>query len=113
MFHSAPSILSTDTKVGSPPCVKRTSPACNSASTNKPNARIFCHSISLKGLVTRGSSNIRVTYISTSRLDSQMLVMPVMGAAEVGVAETASGICPSPVNNPDVASKPTQPAPGI
>ena len=37
---------------------------------------------------------------------------PLIGAAEAGSGLAASGICPSPVSRPEVASSPTQPAPG-
>ena len=39
-------------------------------------------------------------------------VLPVIGAALDGCGVHDSGICPSPANNPLVASSPIQPAPG-
>jgi len=38
--------------------------------------------------------------------------MPVIGAADTGSGLAASGMWPSPVSKPEVASRPTQPAPG-
>ena len=38
--------------------------------------------------------------------------MPVSGAADCGSGVHASGMCPSPVSNPEVASSPIHPAPG-
>ena len=43
VFHSAASRSAVATKVGSPPMVRRTSPAANSASTASPRARMHCH----------------------------------------------------------------------
>jgi hypothetical protein len=37
---------------------------------------------------------------------------PLIGAALVGSGVQASGMWPSPVKRPEVASSPTQPAPG-
>ena len=37
---------------------------------------------------------------------------PVIAAAVIGSAEHARGKCPSPASNPDVGSRPIQPAPG-
>ena len=54
MFHSGPSMSSIDTKVGSPPCVSRTSCASSSPSTRSPSASMACHSASSYGRVTRG-----------------------------------------------------------
>src|SRR3954468_6749905 len=39
-------------------------------------------------------------------------LVPSTAAASAGTAEQASGMCPSPQNNPLVASRPIQPAPG-
>ena len=43
VFHSAPSRSSTDTKVGSPPCVRRTSWRLRSASTRWPSISMSAH----------------------------------------------------------------------
>ena len=43
VFHSAPSMSSIDTKVGSPPMVRRTSPACRRRSTSCPAVQISVH----------------------------------------------------------------------
>jgi hypothetical protein len=46
VFHSAPSRSSIDTKVGSPPCVRRTSPAVSARSTCAPSVRgVHCVSV--------------------------------------------------------------------
>ena len=50
---------SAETKVGSPPMVRRTSPAASARSTAAPIARMSCHCSSLYGLVTRGVSRTR------------------------------------------------------
>ena len=113
MFHSAPSRSSIDTKVGSPPIVRRTSPAVRSASTFSPSASSFCQAASENGLVMRGASRTRVTDISKPNSTSAKPAMPEIGAAERKCGVAATGICPSPVSMPEVASKPIQPAPGI
>ena len=64
VFHSAPSMSSIDTKVGSPPMVRRTSCARRSASIASPSASIACHCSSVYGLVTRGSSWMRCTSLA-------------------------------------------------
>jgi hypothetical protein len=56
VFHSAPSRSSTDTKVGSPPIVRRTSMSASSRSIRRPSASILDHCSSVYGLVTRGAS---------------------------------------------------------
>ena len=48
----------------------------------------------------------------TRKPDGQFAVTPEMGAAWLGLAVAASGICPSPAKRPEVGSSPTQPAPG-
>ena len=50
VVHSAPSASSRETKVGSPPMVRRTSPARSLASTEWPSASISCHCCSRVGL---------------------------------------------------------------
>ena len=64
------------------------------------------------GFVTRGDSKIRFTEFSNSNSVSQISVIPETGAALSNEGVQANGIWPSPANNPDVASKPIQPAPG-
>ena len=56
VFHSAPSMSSIDTNVGSPPIVSLTSRALSASSTRRPSASIACHCSSVYGLVTRGDS---------------------------------------------------------
>ncbi len=56
-FHSAPSMSSIDTNVGSPPIVSRTSPSARSRVDARGRARRSrCHCSSVYGLVTRGDS---------------------------------------------------------
>ena len=64
MFHSGASKSSIDTKVGSPPMVRRTSWAARSASTRSPSASMAAQTASENGLVIRGASATRVTRIS-------------------------------------------------
>ena len=70
------------------------------------------HWSSVYGLVTRGLSKMRSTRISWTKSDEHGSVAPVMGAALSGSGVQASGKWPSPANNPEVGSSPTQPAPG-
>ena len=56
VFHSAPSMSSIDTNVGSPPIVSLTSAADKSRSTRWPSASICAHCSSVYGRVTRGDS---------------------------------------------------------
>ena len=70
MFHSAPSMSSIDTNVGSPPIVSRTSPARELGVDARGRARRSrCHCSSVYGLVTRGDSWMRRTRISWSNVD--------------------------------------------
>jgi len=62
--------------------------------------------------VTRVSSWSRVTVISCSISDLQSSMLPVTGAALVGIGLQLRGMWPSPAKRPDVGSRPTQPAPG-
>ena len=55
---------------------------------------------------------MRRTDIWKSNSTSEFSTTPVMAAAEIGSGLAASGIWPSPQNRPEVASSPTQPAPG-
>ena len=64
IFHSGDSRSSTETKVGSPPIVSRTSPAFRSASTCSPSLSSRAQDSSENGLVIRGASRIRLTLIS-------------------------------------------------
>ena len=112
VFHSSPAWSATETKVGSPPMLSRTSPASSLRSTSAPSASIASHCASLYGLVTRGSSCTRVTDMLTSNVVSALLTPPSMGGAPVASALVARGMCPSPHMSPLVASSPTHPAPG-
>ena len=112
VFHSGASKSVAETKVGSPPMVRRTSPAASARSTAAPIARMSCHCASVYGLVTRGVSRTRVTVISKPNSVSHFSTAPVIGAADCGSGVAASGMWPSPVSRPEVASRPTQPAPG-
>ena len=84
----------------------------SSSSTAWPSASIRGHCSSVYGLVTRGSSWIRVTRITCSNSASHASSAPLIGAADDGSGVAASGMCPSPANRPLVGSRPTQPAPG-
>src|SRR5713226_2820416 len=64
IFHSGDSRSSTETKVGSPPIVSRTSPAFRSASTCSPSRSRRAQESSENGFVIRGASRIRLTFIS-------------------------------------------------
>jgi hypothetical protein len=55
-FHSAPSMSSMDTNVGSPPIVSRTSLFESSSSRRYPSDSICRHCSSVYGRVTRGDS---------------------------------------------------------
>ncbi len=83
---------SIDTKVGSPPMLRRTSPACRRRSTSVPAEMIDCHASSVNGLVTRGLSLIRETRIEKSNATSAFWWLPEMGAALDGAGVAASGI---------------------
>ncbi|MNL18969.1 hypothetical protein D3C87_1401420 [compost metagenome] len=63
-------------------------------------------------MVTRGASQIRSTDISWLNSHSHGSTKPLIGAAEDGSGLQANGMCPSPANSPEVASRPIQPAPG-
>ncbi|GJE58171.1 hypothetical protein MPOCJGCO_0250 [Methylobacterium trifolii] len=82
MFHSAASKSSIETKVGSPPMVRRTSWAARSASTRSPSASIDAQTASEKGLVTRGASATRETLISKPNSVWAGSASPEIGAAE-------------------------------
>src|SRR6188474_2544484 len=56
---------------------------------------------------------MRVTLFEKVNSVSQISVAPTTGAALAKSGVQASGICPSPANNPDVGSRPIQPAPGM
>ena len=62
--------------------------------------------------MTRGLSAIRTTVLAYDMEVSARSVAPVMAALEEGCGVAASGMCPSPANRADVASRPIQPAPG-
>ena len=55
-YRTKLAVSSIDTKVGSPPMVRRTSPLASSASTCAPSLSTLRHAVLEKGLVTRGSS---------------------------------------------------------
>ncbi len=82
MFHSGASKSSTDTKVGSPPMVSRTSWATRSASTRSPSASMADQTASEYGLVIRGVSATRVIRISKPNSVLAGSATPEIGAAE-------------------------------
>ena len=82
MFHSADSKSSTETKVGSPPRVRRTSWDVRSASTRSPTASSAAQSASSNGRVMRIGSTSRVTVIEKSKWSAGRLATPVIAAAE-------------------------------
>ena len=55
---------------------------------------------------------MRRTWISVSSTTPLGSTVPVMGAAAIGYGLAASGMWPSAVSRPEVASSPIQPAPG-
>ena len=55
---------------------------------------------------------MRATFIRYSKVVSQGSTMPESGAADCGSGVHASGMWPSPVSSPEVASSPIHPAPG-
>ncbi len=65
-----------------------------------------------RGLVVRGVSRTRVTFISYANSTSLSSTPPSIGAALDGSGVQASGMWPSPVSRPEVGSRPIQPAPG-
>src|SRR5262249_31708935 len=64
------------------------------------------------GAVGRGSCPSRARRTSKVTSLAAQSDVPSSGAACAGVAEEASGMCPSPQRRPLVASRPTHPAPG-
>ena len=103
---------SAATNVGSPPSVRRTSPAASALSTSSPSVSICVHCSSEYGSVTRGGPASRRTVLECSNVTSHGSVAPEIGAAVDGCGEQTSGRCPSPASRPDVGSRPIQPAPG-
>ena len=81
VFHSSLSKSSMETKVGSPPMVRRTSPAAREASTLRPRASRAVQASSEKGLVMRGCSATRATCMSKAKSTSAKLATPEIGAA--------------------------------
>ena len=103
---------SRDTNVGSPPMVSASPAARSRSSTAAPDRCRASTWAGLYGLVTRGSSWMRRTVLEKANSTSAGPVAPVIGAEEAGVGVAESGMCPSPANSADVASRPIQPAPG-
>jgi hypothetical protein len=81
VFHSGDSKSSMDTKVGSPPMVRRTSCCFSTSSTFSPSLSKSFQLSSEKGLVMRGCSEVRRTFISKPNSTSASLARPAMGAA--------------------------------
>ena len=69
-------------------------------------------SSSENGRETRGVSPSRATVISNENVVPAGSVVPVIGAAERKCGVAASGMWPSAVSSPEVASRPIQPTPG-
>ena len=57
--------------------------ACKSASTFAPSAITASHRLSVKGLVIRTASAMRLTVIAKSKLTSAGSAMPLIGAADL------------------------------
>ena len=114
VFHSAPSMSSSETKVGSPPWVRRTSSRSSCASTvaaervDRLPVAVARTAWSRAGLRAGGSPASRD---GTGRPPDRPVRSPA--PQKTGTAEQASGMCPSPVSRPDVGSRPIQPAPGM
>ena len=106
--------------MGSPPMDRRTSASARTWSTVSPISSMFDQTSSGYGLVLRGASATRATFMENANESAKwssspclsQLKDPVTGAAEPGSGVQASGMCPSPARSPLVASRPTQPAPG-
>ena len=81
VFHSSASKSSIDTKVGSPPMVRRTSLSLSTWSTSLPSASSASQASSENGLVMRGCSATRSTRMSKSNSTLAKLATPVIGAA--------------------------------
>ena len=62
--------------------------------------------------VTRGFSAMRMTRISTEKVNCDGSTPPLIGAAARKCGVAAKGRCPSPHSSPEVGSSPIQPAPG-
>ena len=77
-----------------------------------PNFSISDHWSSVYGLVTRGASQMRSTFMRWLNSTSALSTAPVIGAAAPGSGVQASGMWPSPASRPEVGSRPIQPAPG-
>ena len=115
--HIGSCVSVADTNVGSPPIVRRTSPASSAASTARPVA-------SMRAQVTSSSSAspappaARVAPASRSTRLWKVIVcthgstVPTIGAERSGWGVADSGMWPSPAIIPEVASRPIQPAPG-
>ena len=82
IFHSADSRSSTETNVGSPPMVRRTSSALRSASTCSPSRSSRAQDSSENGRVIRGASRMRLTLISKPNSTLAKPTAPEIGAAE-------------------------------
>ena len=67
-----------------------------SASTALPSSSIAPHCSSLYGKVTRGASQTRRTDMWCSKVVSHGSSVPLIGAADDGSGEHASGMWPSP-----------------
>ncbi len=111
-FHCRLSGSSMPTNVGSPPMVSRTSCVSRSRSTACASARTSAHASSLYGVVRLAAPPTRRTLMAKLNSVRVGSTVPPIGAVCNGVGATASGICPSAVNSPEVASIPIHPAPG-
>ena len=104
---------STDTNVGSPPCVRRTSCCARSRSTCSPSASIACP---LRVGVRLGDARILVHARHAHR---ERRTRPRTRRCSRSPAPRCPGrrctraeCGPSPASRPDVGSRPIQPAPG-
>jgi hypothetical protein len=103
----------TATKVGSPPMVRRTSPADQfAASTAAPRAMDGGPLLVGVGQGdARGFVDARDLHV-VGELDLALVDAAFDGRGADGLGVQASGMWPSPASRPEVASSPTQPAPG-
>ena len=114
VFHSAPSRSSTDTKVGSPPIVRRTSPRQQlrvDRVAERERSPAHCV-VGVRLGDARRFVDARHLHV-VRELDLALVdraVRPAPRSTARGVQ--ASGMWPSPASRPEVGSSPTQPAPG-
>ena len=113
MVHSGALASSSETKVGSPPMVSRTSPALQIGIHLVAERDDF---VPLLFGVRLGDARRFVDalhrHLVMERRCRRDRAAPEMGAALLASGVQASGMWPSPASSPEVGSSPTHPAPG-